>query len=141
MTSDSRVRRPRRRREGLIERFELSGEEAQAISTCACSGNRSRSERVRAEHAELIKLIADLRAILGDPSRIDGVIVDELGEIEQRYGDERRTEIAHFEGDLNVEDVIADQQMVISITRSGYVKRLPLITYRRSGAGAEEVMV
>src|SRR5204863_713645 len=73
--------------------------------------------------------------ILGEPARIDGLIVDELGELEARYGDERRTEITHFEGDMNVEDMIADQQMVISITHSGYAKRLPLVTYRQQRRG------
>ena len=84
--------------------------------------------------------IAELRAILGDPARIDGVIVDELAEVEQQYGDERRTEITHFEGDLNVEDVIADQQMVVSLTHSGYAKRLPLATYRQQRRGGIGVM-
>ncbi len=95
---------------------------------------------MRSEHDELMKLIAELRAILGDPARIDGVIVDELSEIEHRYGDERRTEITYAEGDLDIEDVIADQQMVISITRSGYVKRLPLATYRQQRRGGVGVM-
>ena len=84
--------------------------------------------------------IAELRAILGDPARIDGVIVDELAEVEKRYGDERRTEITHFEGDLNIEDVIADQQMVVSLTNSGYAKRLPLATYRQQRRGGVGVM-
>ena len=72
--------------------------------------------------------------------RIDGLIVDELGELEERYGDERRTEITHFEGDVDIEDMIADQQMVISITHSGYVKRLPLATYRQQRRGGIGVM-
>ncbi len=128
-------------REGLIAEFELSTEQAQAILDMRLQRLTAlESDKVRDEHAELMKLIAELRTILGDPTRIDGVIVDELDEIEQRYGDERRTEIAHFEGDLNVEDVIADQQMVISITHSGYVKRLPLITYRQQRRGGVGVM-
>ena len=98
------------------------------------------SDKVRSEHAELIERIAALRAILGDPARIDGVVVEELEELEERYGDERRTEITHFEGDMNIEDMIADQQMVISITRSGYVKRLPLATYRQQRRGGIGVM-
>ncbi len=128
-------------REGLIEKFELSTEQAQAILDMRLQRLTAlESDKVRAEHAELMKLIAELRAILGEPSRIDALVVDELDEVEQRYGDERRTEIAHFEGDLNVEDVIADQQMVISITHSGYVKRLPLITYRQQHRGGVGVM-
>jgi DNA gyrase subunit A len=132
---------PDEAREGLIERFELSTEQAQAILDMRLQRLTAlESGKVRAEHAELIELIAELRTIVGDPSRIDGVIVSELDDIEQRYGDERRTEIAHFEGDLNVEDVIADQQMVISLTHSGYVKRLPLITYRQQRRGGVGVM-
>ena len=80
------------------------------------------SDKVRAEHAELLKLIELRRSSATRPGST-AVIVDELDEIERRHGDERRTEITHFEGDLDIEDVIADQQMVISITRSGYVKR------------------
>ncbi len=128
-------------RAGLIDKFELSEEQAQAILDM----RRARltaleSDKVRSEHAELIERIAALRAILGDPERIDGVVVQELDELEQRYGDERRTEITHFEGDMNIEDMIADQQMVISITRSGYVKRLPLATYRQQRRGGIGVM-
>jgi DNA gyrase subunit A len=83
----------------------------------------------------LVETIAELRAILGDPARIDALIIEEIGQIADRYGDERRTELTHFEGDMNIEDIIADQQMVISITHSGYAKRLPLATYRQQRRG------
>ena len=95
---------------------------------------------MRAEHAELMERIGELRAILGDEAKIDGLIIEELGEIGERYGDERRTEIAHFEGEMDIEDMIADQQMVISLTASGYVKRLPLATYRQQHRGGKGVM-
>ena len=128
-------------RSGLIEKFELSEEQAQAILDMRLARLTAlESDKVRSEHAELIERIGALRAILGDPARIDGVVVEELDELEQRYGDERRTEITHFEGDMNIEDMIADQQMVISITRSGYVKRLPLATYRQQRRGGIGVM-
>ncbi len=91
--------------------------------------------RSASDHAELVKKIAELRAILGDEARIDGLIKDELAEIVKRYGDERRSELSFAEGDINIEDMIADQQMVISITHSGYVKRLPLTTYRQQRRG------
>ena len=68
------------------------------------------------------------------------MIVEELDEVDERYGDERRTEVTHFEGDMNIEDMIADQQMVISITHSGYAKRLPLATYRQQHRGGRGVM-
>ncbi len=126
---------------GLIERFELSAEQAQAILDMRLARLTAlESDKVREEHEELLARIAELRAILGDPARIDAVIVEELDEIDKRYGDERRTEITHFEGDMNIEDMIADQQMVISITHSGYAKRLPLATYRQQRRGGRGVM-
>src|SRR5215210_6680260 len=128
-------------REGLLERFELSREQAQAILDMRLQRLTAlESDKVRAEHADLIEKIKELRAILGDEARIDGVILEELGAIEERYGDERRTDITFAEGDLDIEDVIADQQMVISITNTGYAKRLPLATYRQQRRGGVGVM-
>ena len=128
-------------RAGLIERFELSEEQAQAILDMRLARLTAlESDKVRSEHAELLEQIGELRAILGEPARIDALIVDELGELEERYGDERRTEITHFEGDVDIEDMIAEQQMVISITHSGYVKRLPVATYRQQRRGGIGVM-
>jgi DNA gyrase subunit A len=132
---------PEAAKSGLMEEFGLSEIQAQAILDMRLQRLTAlESGKVRAEYDELQERIAELRAILGDPARIDGVIVDELSEVEQRYGDERRTEITHFEGDLNVEDVIADQQMVVSLTHSGYAKRLPLATYRQQRRGGVGVM-
>jgi DNA gyrase subunit A len=128
-------------REGLIEKFELSELQAQAILDMRLARLTAlESDKVREEHAELIGQIAELRAILGDPGRVDRLIVEELDEVDERYGDERRTEIIYFEGDMNIEDMIADQQMVISLTHSGYVKRLPLVTYRQQHRGGVGVM-
>ena len=128
-------------REGLIEKFELSELQAQAILDMRLARLTAlESDKVREEHAELVEQIAELRAILGDPSRVDALIVEELDEVDSRYGDERRTEITHFAGDMNIEDMIADQQMVISLTHSGYVKRLPLVTYRQQHRGGVGVM-
>jgi DNA gyrase subunit A len=132
---------PESARTGLIDRFELSEEQAQAILDMRLQRLTAlESDKVRAEHAELIKTIAELRAILGDESRIDALITDELDAVTDRYGDERRSEITFAEGDVDIEDMIADQQMVISITRSGYVKRLPLATYRQQRRGGIGVM-
>jgi DNA gyrase subunit A len=132
---------PETARTGLIERFKLSDEQAQAILDMRLQRLTAlESDKVRTEHGELIERIASLRAILGDESRIDGLIKDELGEVATRYGDERRSEITFAEGDLDIEDMIADQQMVISITHSGYVKRLPLATYRQQRRGGIGVM-
>ncbi len=83
--------------------------------------------------------IAELRAILGDESRVLSVIKEELSEIAERFGDERRTEISHSEDEIDIEDLIADQQMVITITQSGYIKSLPLATYRQQQRGGRGV--
>jgi DNA gyrase subunit A len=128
-------------RQGLIQKFELTEEQAQAILDMRLQRLTAlESDKVRTEHAELVKRIKELRAILGDEARIDGLITDELAEISDRYGDERRTEITFAEGEVDIEDLIADQQMVISITASGYAKRLPLATYRQQRRGGKGVM-
>ena len=128
-------------RDGLIEKFELSREQAQAILDMRLQRLTAlEADKVRAEHADLMERIGELRAILGDESRIFGLVKEELSEIVEAFGDERRTEIAHFEGDVGIEDMIADQQMVISLTASGYVKRLPLATYRQQHRGGVGVM-
>jgi DNA gyrase subunit A len=128
-------------RDGLISTFELSREQAQAILDMRLQRLTAlESDKVRAEHADLLERIGELRAILGDEARVLGLVKEELNEIAGSYGDERRTEIAHFEGDVGIEDMIADQQMVISLTASGYVKRLPLATYRQQRRGGVGVM-
>src|SRR3954451_22740200 len=128
-------------RSGLIEKFELSRPQAQAILDMRLQRLTAlESDKVRAEHADLIERIGELRAILGDEARVLALVKEELAEIVTSYGDERRTEITHFEGDVGIEDMIADQQMVISLTASGYVKRLPLATYRQQHRGGVGVM-
>jgi DNA gyrase subunit A len=128
-------------REGLMSQFELSREQAQAILDMRLQRLTAlEADKVRAEHADLMERIGELRAILGDEARVMGLVKDELAEVVAAYGDERRTELAHFEGDVGIEDMIADQQMVISLTASGYVKRLPLATYRQQRRGGVGVM-
>jgi DNA gyrase subunit A len=128
-------------REGLMDKFELSELQAQAILDMRLARLTAlESDKVRDEHKDLMERIGELREVLGDPAKIDAIIVEELDEVTERYGDERRTEVTHFEGDMNIEDMIADQQMVISITHSGYAKRLPLATYRQQHRGGRGVM-
>jgi DNA gyrase subunit A len=128
-------------RDGLMESFELSREQAQAILDMRLQRLTAlEADKVRAEHADLMERIGELRAILGDEARVMALVKDELAEIVEAYGDERRTELVHFEGDVGIEDMIADQQMVISLTASGYVKRLPLATYRQQHRGGVGVM-
>jgi len=128
-------------RQGLMDQFELSREQAQAILDMRLQRLTAlEADKVRAEHADLMERIGELREILGDEARVMGLVKEELAEIVEAYGDERRTELAAFEGEVGIEDMIADQQMVISLTASGYVKRLPLATYRQQHRGGVGVM-
>ena len=99
-------------------------------------------KRLQNEYDDLMERIGELRAILSDESRIDGVIREELLEVKATYGrrDERRTEIIAAEGDLELEDLIAEEDMVIAITRSGYIKRLSPTAYREQRRGGVGVM-
>src|SRR5277367_4187379 len=127
-------------REQLIERFELSAIQASAILDLRLSQLTAlEADSIKQEHADVTERIAELRAILGDESRVMAVIKEELGEISERFGDERRTEITHSEDEIDIEDLIADQQMVITITQSGYIKSLPLATYRQQQRGGRGV--
>src|SRR5207237_4135057 len=94
------------------------------------------------DYRDLQERIAELRIILGDPARIDAVIREELLEIKEIYGrsDDRRTEIVAAEGELELEDLIAEEDMVIAITRSNYIKRLPVTAYREQRRGGKGVM-
>jgi DNA gyrase subunit A len=130
-------------REGLMERFGLSEIQAQAILDLRLARLTSLARKeIEDEFADLQERIAELRAILGDPARIDALIREELLEIKEIYGkgDDRRTEIAAAEEELELEDLIAEEDMVIAITSSGYVKRLPVTTYREQRRGGIGVM-
>ncbi len=131
-----RSRDPEGARTGLIEQFELTIVQAQAILQLTLSRLTAlEADKIKQEHADLVERIKELREILGDENKVNGLIKDELTEISEAYGDERRTEITHAEGEIDIEDLIADQQMVISITHSGYIKSLPLSTYRQQRRG------
>ena len=126
-------------RSGLIERFGLTHIQAQAILELRLQQLTAlEADAIKREHADLVERIRELRELLGDEDKVYGLIKEELLEISERYGDDRRTEITHAEDDVDIEDLIADQQMVIAITHSGYIKSLPLATYRmqrRGGVG------
>src|SRR6187397_2256840 len=130
-------------RESLIEKFSLSEIQAQAILDMrlrALTGLERK--RLSDDYADLQERIGELREILGDEKRIDSVIREELIELKERFGknDDRRTEIAAGEGSLELEDMIAEEDMVIAITRSGYIKRLPVTAYREQRRGGIGVM-
>jgi DNA gyrase subunit A len=126
-----------------MEKFEFSEIQAQAILDLRLRALTAlERQQVEKEYADLAERIAELRDILGDPAKIDGVIRDELLEIKQIYGrnDDRRTEIIAAEEELELEDMIAEEDMVIAITRSGYIKRLPVTAYREQRRGGIGVM-
>jgi DNA gyrase subunit A len=126
-----------------MERFGLSEIQAQAILDLRLARLTGMARKeIEDEFADLRERIAELRAILGDPARIDALIREELLEIKEIYAksDDRRTEIAAAEEELELEDLIAEEDMVIAITRSGYVKRLPVTTYREQRRGGIGVM-
>ncbi len=127
-------------REQLVEQFKLSPIQATAILDLRLSQLTAlEADSIKQEHADVTERIAELRAILGDESRVLAVIKEELSEISERFGDERRTEISHSEDEIDIEDLIADQQMVITITQTGYIKSLPLATYRQQQRGGRGV--
>jgi DNA gyrase subunit A len=128
-------------REGLIASFTLSEEQAQAILDLRLQRLTGLAqEEIRAEHGELIALVAELRAILGDELRVLAIVKEELLDIRTRFGDDRRTQIVPGDGELNVESLIKEEDVVISISQSGYVKRIPVGTYRQQGRGGIGVM-
>ncbi len=127
-------------REQLVERFELSPIQATAILDLRLSQLTAlEADAIKQEHADVSERIAELRAILGDEGRVLTVIKEELSEISERFGDERRTELSHSEDEIDIEDLIADQQMVITITNTGYIKSLPLTTYRQQQRGGRGI--
>jgi DNA gyrase subunit A len=127
----------------LQARFSLSEIQAQAILDLRLARLTGLArQEIEAEFKDLRERIAELRALLGDPARIDTLIREELLEIRQIYSrnDDRRTEIVHAEEELDLEDMIAEEDMVIAITRSGYIKRVPVTTYREQRRGGIGVM-
>jgi DNA gyrase subunit A len=94
-------------------------------------------EKLAAEYGELCELIARLEAILASEALLLDVIVGELREVREKFGDERRTEIVAAEGDISIEDLIANEPMAVTVTHGGYVKRTPLTEYRAQGRGGK----
>lgn len=125
---------------GLIDKFGLTEIQAQAILDMRLQRLTAlEREKIKAEHKELVEKINRLKELLGSDEMIYGVIKDELKEIKKKYNDERRTEISSEISDLEIEDLIAEEENVISITHSGYIKRLPVITYRKQNRGGRGV--
>ncbi|MDI3299665.1 MAG: DNA gyrase subunit A [Bacillota bacterium] len=127
-------------REGLMTRFGLSEKQAQAILDMRLQRLTGlEREKIEEEYRELLQRIAELRAILADERRLLGVIRDELAEIREKYGDRRRTQIVAGDAAFDEEDLIADEECVITVTHFGYVKRQPLDSYRSQHRGGRGV--
>ena len=128
-------------RDGLMSRFGLSERQAQAILDMRLQRLTGlERDKIEAEYAELQKLIAYYREVLANESMVLGIIKDELTEIKRKYADERRTEISALEGEIDMLDLIAEEDMVVTLTHYGYVKRLPKATYRAQKRGGKGVV-
>ncbi|MBT8300070.1 MAG: DNA gyrase subunit A, partial [Maribacter sp.] len=123
-------------RENLMERFKLTEIQAKAIVEMRLRQLTGlEQDKLRSEYEEVIKTIADLKDILDRKDRRMQIIKDELLEVKDKYGDERRSEINFAGGDLSIEDMIPDEQVVITISHAGYIKRTPLTEYKTQNRG------
>ncbi len=126
-------------KQGLMHQFGLSPVQAQAILEMKLQQLTSlESKKIEEEYLELIQTIERLKSILSSERKVLALITEELEEIKKKYGDARRTEIIAAPADISIEDLIAEEEMVITISHQGYIKRLPVSTYkaqRRGGRG------
>ncbi|MBS1548904.1 MAG: DNA gyrase subunit A [Bacteroidetes bacterium] len=130
---------PQEAKEGLIAEFELSDIQAQAILDLRLARLTGMElDKIRAEYEEIMALIKDLEDILANESRRFQIIKDELLEVKEKYGDERRSEIDYAGGDMSIEDFIPNEAVVLTISHAGYIKRTSLSEYKiqsRGGVG------
>lgn len=129
---------PAEAKEGLITRLKLSENQAQAILEMRLQRLTAlEREKILEERKDLIKTVKELKEILGSDQLILNIIMDELLDIKKRYGDERRTEILESVEEISLEDLIADEDMVVTITHEGYIKNTPLSVYRSQRRGGK----
>src|SRR5271169_2004848 len=129
---------PREARDGLIATFEFSDRQAQAILEMQLQRLTAlERDKIQAEYDELQKKIAEYKEILASEKVLKRVIVDELKQVQKEYGDVRRTEIIEEQAEIKLEDLIADEDVVITVSHSGYLKRTPLSIYRQQGRGGK----
>ena len=127
-------------KEGLISKFGLSDVQAQAILDMRLQRLTGlERQKIEDEYSELMKRIEYLRSILADEQLLLGVIKDEIIAIKEKYADERRTEIRHAEGEINMRDLIDDEEIAITLTHFGYIKRVPLDTYKSQNRGGKGI--
>jgi len=129
---------PKVAKEGLVQNFGLSEIQAQAILDMRLQRLTGlERDKIFQEHKETTELIARLRAILADEKEIDRIIVEELKESKEKYGDPRRTEIVDRTEEISVEDMIVEEDMVVTISHEGYIKRNPVTLYRAQRRGGK----
>lgn len=127
-------------KEALIKKFDLSDVQAQAILEMQLQRLAAlERDKIEAEYQQLLKDIENYRAILASEKRVDGIIKEELAGLRKKYADERRTEIAGKAEDIEIEDLIADEDMAITISNKGYIKRLSVDSYRSQKRGGKGV--
>lgn len=127
-------------RSGLIERFGLSERQANAILDMRLQRLTGlERDKIEGEYQDLLKLITELRGILADPAKILAVVREEIVEVQRQFGDERRTHIKMDEGAIVEEDLIPEEEVSIMMTHRGYIKRMPLNSYRAQKRGGRGV--
>ena len=127
-------------RGGLMARYGLSEVQAQHILDMPLRRLTAlEQDKIRAEHAELQETIKDLKDILSNPARVRRIIADELRQLREKFGNDRRSRIVPDEGEFDIEDLIADEDLVISVSRDGYIKSVPVESYKRQGRGGRGV--
>ena len=123
-------------RAALMESFHLTEKQAQAILDLRLQRLTGlEREKIEEEYQEVLRTIEELKGILADRQKVRGIIKEELTEIRDKYGDARRTEITFDASDMNIIDLIAEEDVVVTLTMSNYIKRIPLDTYRRQKRG------
>ncbi|MBI2654570.1 DNA gyrase subunit A [Candidatus Woesearchaeota archaeon] len=129
-------------KEALVNNYNLTNEQAVAILEMRLQRLTSlEQEKIRQEHSDLLKLIEELKSILSNPQKILDIIKKELSELKEKYNDARRTQIIELESvELETEDLIKEEEMAITITNSGYIKRIPLQTYKLQHRGGKGVI-
>ncbi|MGY5265523.1 DNA gyrase subunit A [Paraclostridium bifermentans] len=127
-------------KEGLINRFNLSDLQAQAILDMRLQRLTGlERDKIEAEYAELLKKINRLREILSDERLLMNVIKQELTIIKENYSDDRRTEIKHAEGEIDMRDLIENEEVAVTLTHFGYIKRMPIDTYKSQNRGGRGI--
>ena len=127
-------------KERLMERFGLSEIQAQAILDMRLKTlSGLQREKIEEEYNELMKLIAHLKEILSSETLVYQIIKEELIEVKEKFGDERKTKIIAAEGEIEVEDLIKEEQSVIALTHFGYIKRMPIDTYKSQKRGGKGI--